>query len=237
MAKENIELTLKGVRLSFLNVFAPQEFTDENTGTVRYTYNTNILIPKKLPDGGKNPMVAELNAALKKAIDTTWPGGDKKIPSERRCLRDGEPIDEDTKDPDVPGSGTRYPLYDGYAGHYFISANRPHKTKAGKDNPPQLLGPRKTARREDGTPCFPRLKESDGLLYSGCFADVIIRIYGYDGKKDDNPDRVNANLEAIKFVRHGEAFGAKPVDADKAFDEEEGDDEFDGRAVDDDDIG
>ena len=53
---------------------------------------------------------------------------------------------------------------------------------------------------------------------------MIIRVYGYDGSKAENPDRVNASLEAIKFKRHGEAFGAKGVDADAAFDEEDDDD-------------
>lgn len=235
---KNIEVILKGVklssgelvatpRLSFLNVFEPQEFVDEEKGTVRFTRNVNALIPKKLPDGSPNPLVKTLNEAVKKAIENTWPGGQKKIPPERRCVRDGEPIDPDTVDENVKGSGTRYPLYDGYEGHIFVSANKAVKAKsrdeanAAKNNV-QCKGPRKTAKRSDGTPCFPTLTDADGLLYSGVHADVIVRIYGYDGK-GKNPDRVNASLEAIKFVLHGEAFGAKQVDADAAFDEEDGD--------------
>lgn len=254
---KNIEIVLKGIRLpsgetdgtprlSFLNVFEPQEFIDEEKGTVRFTRNLNALIPKKLKDGSPNPLVKTLNEAVKKAIENTWPGGTKKIPPERRCVRDGEPIDPDTVDENVKGSGTRYPLYEGYEGHIFVSANKAVKAKTREEasrspNNVQCKGPRKTAKRADGTPCFPILTEADGLLYSGAYADVIIRIYGYDGK-GKNPDRVNASLEAIKFVRHGEAFGAKKVDADAAFDEEDGDEGYDGASTggstaDDDDIG
>lgn len=226
MAEKDQEIILKGVRLSFVNLFKPQKFVDKKTGVERYTYNANILIPKKLPDGTPNPQVKVLGDAMKAALEKTWPGQKKVIPTDRRCVRDGEPIDPDTVDTDVPGSGDRIPLYDGYEGHFFVSANR---GVDGPDapNPVQLLGPKKTALDAQGRPCFPRLKQSDGLLYSGCYADVIIRIYGYDGSKTDVPDRVNASLEAVKFVRHGEAFGAKPVDADSLFDEEDGDDGMD----------
>lgn len=89
-----------------------------------------------------------------------------------------------------------------------------------KKNPVQLLGPKKDANGK-----FPRLSGSEAskLFYSGAFFDVIIRIYGYDGK-GENPDRINASLEAIKFKKHGDAFGSKPVDADSMFDEEDDDD-------------
>ncbi|HEY3815455.1 MAG TPA: ssDNA-binding protein [Caulobacteraceae bacterium] len=243
MADKNIEIKLKGVRLSFLHAFEPQKFVDKDTGVVRWSYNTNILVPKKLEDGSKNPMVKVLSEAMKEVIEAKWPGQEKKIPTERRCVRDGEPIDQDTVDSDVPGSGSRYALYDGYEGHYYVSAAQAVESET-SPNPVQLLGPKKTAKREDGTPCFPRIRKEDGLLYSGCWADVIIRVYAYDGTKNNYPNRVNASLEAIKFVRHGEAFSAKPIDADAAFDEEEDDEGFNGsgpaaasRPADDDGIG
>jgi hypothetical protein len=223
--EEDQTIILKRVRLSFAHLFEPQKMTDNKTGKVRWSYTVNALIPKKLPDGTTNPVVKQLQDAMKKALEKTWPGEKKVIPPDRRCVRDGEPIDPDTIDPDVPGSGERNPLYEGYAGHIFVSANR---SVEGPDvpNPVQLLGPRKTAV-VNGKPAFPRLKKSDGMLYSGCFADVAIRIYGFDGRKLEVPDRINASLEAVKFVEHGEAFGAKPIDADNAFDEEDGDDDDD----------
>lgn len=234
MASKNITLTIKNVRLSFAHLFQPQE-QENDDGEKRYTYNASCLIPKKLSDGSANPQVKEIVDAMKSAVEATWPGQKKVIPSERRCFRDGEPIDPDTVDESVAGSGTRVPLYDGYAGHYYLSTNRGVKAKD-SPNPLQLLGPKKTAKDANGKPCFPTLTEADGMLYSGCYADVIVNIYGYDGK-GKNPDRINASLEAVKFRAHGEAFGAKPVDANSLFDEEE-DDDFDtgGSAAEDDDL-
>lgn len=224
MADKNQEIMLKDVRLSFVNLFAPQKFVDEQTGKERFIYNANLLVPKKLADGSPNPQVAVLSQAMKSALELGWPGQRKVIPPERRCVRDGEPIDPDTADPNVPGSGTRVPLYEGYEGHVFVSANRAVEA-VDSPNPVQLLDSRKGP---DGK--FPRLTRASGKLYSGCYADVIVRIYPYDGK-GKNPDRLNASLEAVKFKRHGEAFGAKPVDADNLFDEEEADDGFNGPAT------
>jgi hypothetical protein len=73
--------------------------------------------------------------------------------------------------------------------------------------------------------------EAKKHFYSGAYFDVIVRIYGYDGKKAGNPDRINAALEAVKFKRHGEAFGAAPVDADNLFDEEPDDDMDEGQTT------
>lgn len=222
MADKNIEILLKGVRLSFAHLFEPQE-NENDDGSTSWSYNVASLVPKKLEDGSPNPLVKRLNDAVREAIAAQWPGQDKKIPQDRRCLRDGEPRDPDT--------GETYPLYEGYEGCVYVSAKRSVKSKD-SPNPVQLLGPKKTAKDARGQPCFPRLKESDGLLYSGCYADVIVRVYGYDGSKakgkNKHPDRVNASLEAVKFVRHGEAFGAKPIDADSAFDEEDDDGGYDG---------
>jgi hypothetical protein len=212
---------LKNVRGSFLHVVKPQERRNDAKVLTGWNFNGSFLVPKKLDDGVENPQVLILRDAMKTALEGTWPGQNKKIPAERRCVRDGEPKDEDT--------GERAPLYEGYEGCFFVSANRGvsieewELIQAGKkDWPVQLLGPRKGP---DGK--FPRLKGADAaaLFYSGAYFDVILRVYGYDGK-GENPDRINASLEAIKFKRHGDAFGSKPVDADSAFDEEE-DDELD----------
>lgn len=223
MADKNVELVLKDVRLSFVHVFSPQKFTDKKTGAVRWGYGLSALIPK-LIKGVKNPMSVQISEAVKKAIALQWPGEKKVIPPDRRCYRDGEPIDPDTVDPDIPGSGTRNPLYDGYAGMNVLVCNRGIEN-FDDPNPIQILGPKKTAVGADGKPAFPRLKKSDRLIYSGMFGDLIVRIYGYDGTKLGVPDRVNCSLEAVKFRRHGEAFGAAAVDADNIF-EDEASDEF-----------
>lgn len=233
---KNVELTLKNVRGSFMHVVVPQERKNDKKELTGYVFNGAFLVPKKLDDGSKNPMATQIAEGMKAALEGRWPGQGKKIPPERRCFRDGEPVD--------PDSGEREALYDGYEGCYYLSANRSvsiEEWKNEKKNPVQLLGPRKGA---DGK--FPRLSgaEAAKLFYSGAYFDVIVRVYGYDGK-GENPDRINASLEAVKFKRHGEAFGAKPIDADSRFEEEDDDDLDDdltggskpgSKAVDDDDM-
>lgn len=215
---KNQEIMLKKVRISFAHLFKPDPIYDDKTKELTgYSFKVSSLIPKLLPDGSINPQAKIISDAIKAAIEAKWGDNKPMIPADRRCFRDGEPVD--------PDSGEKTPLYDGYAGHYYLSSNQRVSIadwEEHRKNPIQLLDSRKGP---DGK--FPRLKESDGKLYSGCFADVLVRIYAYDGTKGGHPHRVNAALEAVKFVSHGEAFGAKPVDADSAFDEEDSEDGFD----------
>jgi hypothetical protein len=203
----NIKLLIKNARLSFANLARPKERTDAKTKQVTgYSYELNALVPK-----ADTEAVEALKEAVRKALAARWGDNPPKIPADRRCLRDGEPKDED--------SGKPAPLYDGYAGCVYISASQRVDTKD-QPCPVQLLDSRKGA---DGK--FPRLTPAEvrSKLYSGAYADVVISIYGFDGSKNEVPNRVNASLEAVKFVAHGDAFGAKAVDADALFDEEPAD--------------
>jgi hypothetical protein len=69
--------------------------------------------------------------------------------------------------------------------------------------------------------------EADGVIYSGAYVDAVLRFYTVSGK-DKGGNGVFASLEAIRFRRKGDAFGAAPVDVDDVFDdlpEEEEEDE------------
>ena len=82
--------------------------------------------------------------------------------------------------------------YQGYADHVCIKAS----TKK-----------RPTLVNRDKTP----IVEEDGILYGGCYVNVSIDLWVMDnayGKK------VLASLNAIQFVRDGEAFGTKSEGAD-----------------------
>lgn len=216
----NIEIKLKNVRLSFDNLFEPQvqegEKIDPNTGqnVKDISYNCVFLLDKE-KDAEQIKLITD---AMVQAREARWPGIGKKIPPERRCMRDGEPeID-----------GVREPLYDGYAGQMYISAKRKVK-KITDANPVQLIGPRKELDPQTGERRFKQLSRANGgeeLIYGGCYVNAIIRIYAYDGSKDKNPDRINASLEVVQHKDHGERFGAKRVDANSAMDEEDGDDEM-----------
>ena len=209
---KNIEVVLKGVRASFMNVVTPKARKSDAGDLTGYNFESSFLIPKE-----DDKQVEMLRAAMRQALEGRWPGQGMKIPADRRCVRDGEPKDPDT--------GEVSALYEGYDGCFFVSCNRGvsiDEWEVQKKNPVQLLGPRKDA---DGK--FPRMSgpEASKHFYSGGYYDVVIRIYGYDGSKQGNPNRINASLEAVKFKGHGEAFGMKAVDADNLFDEEPEDSE------------
>lgn len=237
---KNIELKLTNVTLAFADLFEPIEGTTEDgKPNGQYAVSTSILIDKS-SDWGK-AQVAAIRQAMKDARTAEWGDNAPVIPANCLCLQDGEPIDPSTVDEAVPGSGERKARWDGFGGKFYLSAKRPLKAKSKEDavrelaakNPVQILGPRKTATDDRGNPCFPTLRESDDLIYSGAICDVIVQIYPYNGtgKKaggGNHPNRINVSLECVKFVEHGTRLGGgKRIDAQSAFDAEE-DDEVEG---------
>lgn len=85
--------------------------------------------------------------------------------------------------------------YDGYPGNFYVSTNS--KT-------------RPTALNRDGTP----ITAADGVLYSGCYADVIVEVYAYSHPVGGRG--VTSEFKAIRFRKDGDAFaGGPPVTADQ----------------------
>lgn len=223
---KNVELKLRRVPLSFADVWEAAEGEDDNGNkNGRFTVSTSVLLAKETERG--QAQIGAVREAMKLARAAEWGENPPTITSDRLALQDGE----------VEDDGVKKPRWDGYAGMMYVSAKRYLKAKTADDakkelaekHPVQILGPRKTAKDSQGNPVFPILKESDDLIYSGAVCDVIIQIYPYNGTgKGPNgknlPHRLNASLEAIKFVEHGERLGGKRVDAQSAFDEEDEDD-------------
>jgi hypothetical protein len=48
--------------------------------------------------------------------------------------------------------------------------------------------------------------------------NAVIRIWFQD---NEHGQRINASLEAVQFLRKGEAFGATQIDVDDAFDDDD----------------
>lgn len=215
MADSNVEVKLKNVRLSFFHGFDPQERRNDAKVLTGMNYNTAILLDK-VKDADQ---IDKIKAAMKEARTARWGDNPPRMQPDKYCLRDGEPADED---------GNPSALYEGYEGCMYLSANRSvslddfDAIKAGNKKPPvSIIGPR---RGPEGK--FVPLKESSEFApYSGCFANVIVRIYGY--ASEDNPSRINASLEAVQFFAHGERFGYGGIDVEDAFDEVEGHDDMD----------
>lgn len=206
---KNVEIKLRGKRISFPNLFEPQEQENDN-GEKTYKYNEVVLLDK-VKDVDDIALVKE---AMKEARRLRWGDQAPVIPAERLCLRDGEPINEETGKPQA--------LYDGYAGMMFLSASRGVKKRTDK-NPVQLYDNRRDA---DGN--WIKLTDQDGKLYGGSYGTHILRIYAFDGTgKGPNgknlPNRINCSLEVVMHHSHGDPFGAKKVNANSAFDDEDAD--------------
>jgi hypothetical protein len=82
--------------------------------------------------------------------------------------------------------------YDGYDGAMFLSAST--KTR------PVIVDQKKNP-----------LAEEDGKPYAGCYVNAAISLWAQDNQWGK---RVNASLDAIQFVKDGDAFGGKKTTAD-----------------------
>lgn len=96
--------------------------------------------------------------------------------------------------------------WDGYPDHWYIAASC-------EEGEPLLLIDR---HKNDVT-------KKDGLLYSGAYVNLRVRIWAQDNKWGK---RINAQLQGVQFVEHGEPFGGNiPLDRESAFEDlsEDGD--------------
>lgn len=118
------------------------------------------------------------------------------------------------KDNKIPAK-IKTPLRDGdeerddepevYGGMYFFNASN-------KKRP--------TVVDCDTTP----LTEDDNVIYSGCYANVFVDIYGFDTAGNKG---VAAALGGVQFKKDGEALGGKGVTADDFDVEEDDEDDYD----------
>lgn len=95
--------------------------------------------------------------------------------------------------------------WEGYEGTIYVSASSPQNRK------PKLIDRDKSELREDA-----------GKIYGGVIVNAVVRFWIQD---NEHGKRVNCSIEAVQFVKHGTAFGAKPVDVDEAFEDLSDDDE------------
>jgi len=84
--------------------------------------------------------------------------------------------------------------YDGFEDKHYLSVG-------GKVRP--------TVLNRDKTP----LTEKDGVIYSGCFVNLIFEMWAQDNKYGK---RINADIKGVQFVKDGDSFGgsSKPASVD-----------------------
>lgn len=172
-------------------------------GKIKRKYRCVFMIPKG-PEGKAN--LAAIKRAAEEAKAKEW-GTNKdkwpKLKADRVCLRDGDLEDKDE-----------------YVGHFVIGAS------VDESRPPALVLNRKGGDKK-------WIKASPGQIYSGCYANAVIRIWAQDNKYGK---RINASLESVQFYKDGEAFGAAPVDPNDKFSDDMAGDEGSFGDEDDDDL-
>lgn len=198
-------ITLLGVRLSFADIWKPKSLRRDDGSESDPKFSSNFLIDKKLAESGElkakyKGKVMPVMQALKLAkLDAM----SKKLGEDKAKEAKVKPQNYCVKDGDLEN-------YDGYENQWFLSSNNSRQ--------PQIVG-------KDKRP----LTQADGKPYAGCYVNAVVTLWcqlpGKTPKGDPKPLAVYASLEAIQFVRDGEAFGAKPVDVDEEFDDVTDDDD------------
>lgn len=131
-----------------------------------------------------HPAVAELEAAFEAVAKEKWGA---KAPAILKELKSKDRLalhDGDTKS-----------SFDGFEGNVFITTrSKVRPTVVNKDRSP--------------------LTAADGVIYSGCFLNVIIELWAQDNQYGK---RINAQLKGAQFVKDGVAFGGggTPASADE----------------------
>jgi len=200
MAKEKKPgtVTLQNVRLSYANLFKPGKDTKDDKGNVQPgKYGAVLIIDPTTTTGKAN--LKKLKAAKEAVMAEQWGSKPPKLSAERLCTKKYKVPEDEDGEPNMESAKEEY------MDMYIVSARN-------KDRP-QIVDNRKGA---DGK--WIRLEESDGRPYSGCYANVIIRLWAQD---NNYGQRVNAAFELAQFYKHGEAFSdSTPVDAEEMLDDE-----------------
>lgn len=176
------QVLLRNVRLSFPNLFEPKAVGNDPAAKARY--GCSFLIGK-----GDKANLKLINEEIARIVKAKFKG--KALPDKDQPLHDG-----DSKD------------YDGYEGHFYLSANRSEK-----QGRPTVVNTNKTP-----------VSEKDNVVYGGCFVNAIVRLYSQGGTGDKQGSygkKICCSLETVQFVREGDRFGAPSASLDDLPDIEE----------------
>lgn len=191
------------VRLAFVHVFQPRPGMardDGTTGPAKFE-----VTPIISPDGEnakRARKVIEEVAKEKWGTKTVKDDDGNEVPAYKYVLSQ---LDEDRQGL-RNGNKKRTPagdIYDGFEGMlYFTGRNTKRPTVVAPDRTP--------------------LAEEDGVIYSGCYGNVHLDVWGLK-KKGVKPCMV-ADLTGLQFTRDGDAFGSgsSPASTDDFDDVSEG---------------
>lgn len=199
-----MKVNVKNVRLSFNDLFNPKSI---NGGDPKFT-GTFICLPETQLTftNGKGERVTTGHEKMQQICEHVLKEKFGKVPAKADNWAYNKADGSTTRDKYVNDDGEFWAGFDEET--YYISAGkRADRCKDGKmlvvD---QLKQP---------------IAASDGTLYSGCYVNVVLDVYAYDG---DSGKGVTASLEGVQLKAKGDPLGMAPIDAASEFDEEEIDD-------------
>ena len=176
MSDKEYKAVLKNVRLSYPNIRKP--FEEGGKLSARF------LLDKDTQSDQIDKLEALIQECMENELEV------KKLPSDRKCMRDGDDVDRD-----------------GYENTMFVSAS---------NDKIQILSRKREVISADDAAHHP------DEPYAGCFVNVSLRLWAQNSKEYGK--RINANLIAIQFAKHGDAFGRGAIDATNDFDDIDDDD-------------
>jgi len=186
-----MKLYLKGARLSFPHVFEAK--AGPNGGKAKFSI-ASIIEKTTLAFAGE----AKPDSATGKAAGYQW---DKPtlafskaimaVATEKWGAKAGEIVQQLKAQNRLPlHDGNEKPATPGYAGSFFCNAS--------SDIAPGVR------HKQTGA----QLKASDGVIYAGCYGDVIIDVWAQDNQFGK---RVNASLLGVEFSHDGERLAGGAV--------------------------
>lgn len=184
---------LSNARLSFPNIVEPQKQRNETTGVERISYNCEAIVPRDHP--GFAQFMQQYAALMQDVFKEHAQNVMQMIQADRksRCFGMGEEkVNKKTFQP-----------YDGYAGHYFITA--------GNKNRPQMIGPDGNAVNPDDLMAYQMLARK---LYGGCRVNMAVKPWV---QKNQHGNGIRCDLIAIQFAGDDKPFGEGHVDASGLF--------------------
>lgn len=188
---------LSNVRLSFPHLSEPQERVDSKTGKKTVSYNCELLMAADHP-GFAQFMKRYADLALEYGKEH-YQAVMSMIQQDRksRCFGNGE----------EKVSKKTFQVYDGYAGHVYITA--------GRDQPPQIIQSDGTAIDPNNTMAYQQLIRA---MYGGCRVNAAIKPWW----QKPNPEKqyghgIRCDLIAVQFAGDDTPFGEGAVDASNLF--------------------
>jgi len=180
---------LSNARLSFPQLVEPRSSVENGVKK----YSVDLLMPMD------HPGVKAFGAEYSKIAQEKWKEhaqavmsiiqGDRKL----RCFGNGN----------EKLNGKTFKPYDGYAGNFYISAN--------KDQMPQMIQADGSAVEATNTMAYQALARK---LYGGCYVNAAVRPWPQDNK---HGRAIRCELIAVQFAGDGEPFGEAIADATSLF--------------------